>query len=278
MDLSRFGANLRPTDVGLWISGSAGAVSFPEGGHDECFQGEDASFWFHHRNRCLIELLRAFPPAGVLLEIGGGNGFVAQALIRAGYETVLLEPGPAGARNALARGVSTVACSTFEAAAFRDGSLPAAGMFDVLEHIEDDAAFLTQLHRAMAPSGRLYLTVPAYQALWSEADEYAGHFRRYTLSEIGSRLAAAGFAVEWASYFFAPLVVPIFLLRALRRGGGLEVARDRAYRDHTHEDGLLTRGANALLAVEIALLRRRFRIPFGSSCLIVAHKVSIAAA
>src|SRR5262245_31141316 len=105
MDLSRIATNLRLTEVGVWTSGSSGGFSFPAGGHGECFSIEEGSFWFRHRNACLLEVLRVFPPRGALFELGGGNGFVAQALARAGYETVVLEPAHEGARNALARGL-----------------------------------------------------------------------------------------------------------------------------------------------------------------------------
>jgi SAM-dependent methyltransferase len=277
MDLSRFATNLRLTEPGLWTSGAHARVSFPAGGHDECMGVEDSSFWFRHRNACLLEIFRALPPGGTVFEVGGGNGFVAQALTRAGYETVLLEPGPDGARNALARGLETVVCSTFEAAAFRDGSIPAAGMFDVLEHSEDDVAFLGNVHRALAPGGRFYVTVPAYPALWSAEDEHAGHFRRYTAGGLRTRLANTGFGIERITYFFAPLVLPILLLRALPRrlglaSGGAEAIDAKARRHHAPGPGPGERALGALLALELAQLRQGARIPIGSSCLAVARK------
>ncbi len=277
MDLSRSAANLRLTEAGVWTSGSSGGFSFPEGGHAECFRIEEGSFWFRHRNACLLEIFRAYPPGGTLFELGGGNGFVAQALTRAGYETVLLEPGPEGATNALARGLKAVICSTFEAAGFRDGSIPTAGMFDTLEHIRDDATFLEGVQRALSPKGRLYLTVPAYPGLWSGEDEHAGHFRRYTARSLRSRLSGAGFDVERATYFFAPLVLPILLLRALPHRLGLEredpeAIDEKARRHHGPEPGPAARTLSSLLSVELTLLRRGVRIPFGSSVLVVARK------
>ena len=277
MDLSRIAPNLRLTEAGLWTSSSHGGFSFPEGGHDECLRVEDGSFWFRHRNACLLEIVRAFPPGGTLVEVGGGNGFVAQALARAGYETVLLEPGPEGARNALARGLAAVVCSTFEAAGFRDGSIPAVGMFDVLEHSEDDVAFLRNVHRALAPGGRFYVTVPAYPALWSAEDVHAGHFRRYTAGGLQTRLADSGFAIERVTYFFAPLALPILLLRALPRrlglaSGGAEAIDAKTRRYHAPRPGPGARALSALLTLELALLRRATPIPFGSSCLAVARK------
>jgi hypothetical protein len=42
------------------------------------------SFWFLHRNRCIVSLVRRFAPDGRFLDIGGGNGYVARGLVAAG--------------------------------------------------------------------------------------------------------------------------------------------------------------------------------------------------
>src|SRR5262245_51727299 len=125
-------------DTGIWHAGSVEAVSYPAGHNAECFRLEDDSFWFGHRNRCITTAVHRFPPDGFILDVGGGNGYVARGLIDAGYETVLLEPGAEGARNAKQkRQLPTVINATFDNAALRAGSIPNVGLFDVLEHIED---------------------------------------------------------------------------------------------------------------------------------------------
>ena len=47
-------------------------------------------------------------------------------------------------------------------------------MVNVLEHIQDDAACLTQLHRAIHPGGKLLLFVPAMEFLFSKLDQEFG--------------------------------------------------------------------------------------------------------
>ena len=72
-----------------------------------------------------------------------------------------------------------------------------AGLFDVLEHIPDDAGSLGGVHRLLAPGGgRLYLTVPAYPWLWSPEDELSGHCRRYTLAGLRRVVERAGSSGE----------------------------------------------------------------------------------
>lgn len=51
---------------------------------------------------------------------------------------------------------------------------------NVLEHIEDDAMAMKNMLNALTPGGKLLLFVPAFQALYSDLDHLAGHFRRYT--------------------------------------------------------------------------------------------------
>jgi SAM-dependent methyltransferase len=281
-DLARISSSLAQGDAGIWVplaSGSASKVSFPTHGHQECLAVEDQSFWFRHRNACLMQTLARFPPDGAVFELGAGNGFVTSAFERAGHECVALEPAVEGARNARLRGVRTVVCSTLESAAFQAGALPAIGLFDVVEHIEQDGPFLTEVARVLSPGGRVYVTVPAYRWLWSDEDVEAGHFRRYSLRRMRRDLESVGLSVEYATYFFSPLLPPVFLFRTLpsllRRRSTAPASRAAA--QHAPAPGLFTRMLIKALDAELAWLRAGRRMPFGSSCLLVARKPEPAA-
>lgn len=67
---------------------------------------------------------------------------------------------------------------------------------DVLEHIEDDGAAMAKLASFVGPSGALVVTVPMDPALWSAADEFSGHFRRYTRESFTELARGAGLLVE----------------------------------------------------------------------------------
>jgi len=99
---------------GWWISRKLSQVSYPEHGNALCFSVEDSSFWFAHRNRCILQTIELFPPPGALFDVGGGNGYVARAIQDAGLEVVLVEPGLAGVRNAVKRGIGQVVRATVE--------------------------------------------------------------------------------------------------------------------------------------------------------------------
>lgn len=141
-------------------------------------QVEDESFWFRHRNDCIAALVRRNRPSGPVLDVGGGNGFVTRRLMDEGLDATLLEPGIAGATNAKwRRCLPEVVCATLEDVAFPDTCIPAIGAFDVLEHIEDDRAFIGEVYRVLILGGLYFATVPAHSWLWSAADVHAGHFR-----------------------------------------------------------------------------------------------------
>jgi SAM-dependent methyltransferase len=205
--------NLTKHPDGYWVANENQPVSYPADGHDLCYSVEENSFWFRHRNAVITAAIQQFPPQGTIFDIGGGNGYVALGLREAGFPVVLVEPGLAGARHALHRGLEHVICSTVEAAGFLPQALPAVGLFDVLEHVENDRAFLCDLRSVMKTGGRLYVTVPAYQALWSLEDEYVGHYRRYSTKSLATCLEGAGFTIEYVTYFFWFLPILILLSR-----------------------------------------------------------------
>src|SRR5690606_3917430 len=126
-----------------WTSSESETISYPTEGHSHCFLVEDNSYWFGHRNDCIMAILKRFSPQGPLLDVGGGNGYVTQRLLQEGFEASLLEPGREGAFNAKKyRNIPEVICATLDTANFKDASLNAIGIFDVIEHIELDRVFI----------------------------------------------------------------------------------------------------------------------------------------
>ena len=273
-DLERIAPNLALGSDGIWRAGHNTPVSYPEEGNLNCLALEEDSFWFEHRNRCIQAVIERFPPGGAVFDIGGGNGYVALGLIRAGISTVLVEPGEGGARNAHRRGVAPVVCATLQDAGFLPASLPSAGLFDVLEHIQSDEAFLCDVAERLVPGGRVYLTVPAYRWLWSVDDDYAGHYRRYSLPQLRRVLQAAGLQPEFETCIFALLPAPIFLMRALPSRLGLrkQNAWDRYSQEHSSRPGLAGRLLKLILHIEGLWLARGHALPAGGSCLVVARK------
>ncbi|MGI9616191.1 MAG: methyltransferase domain-containing protein [Acidimicrobiales bacterium] len=85
---------------------------------------------------------------------------------------------------------------------FADGSFDRIIASEVLEHVPDDLAVMAELHRVLAPGGRLAATVPSTipeQLCWWLSDDYhapksvGGHVRIYATPELNTKLASVGF-------------------------------------------------------------------------------------
>jgi len=262
---------------GIFFAKKEEQVSYPENGNEICFQLEEESFWFKHRNDCIVEAVLKYCPKNVFFDIGGGNGFVSERLQKSGIPTVLVEPGIQGCINAKKRNVQPVICSTLDNASFNKNTLPSIGLFDVVEHIENDASFLSQAFTLLRDDGYIFISVPAFMALWSDEDVKAGHFRRYRTQDLENVLTRLGFTIEYSTYIFSVLPVAVFLFRVIptkmgliRKPGSLNEHK----KDHRARKGIVNFLLERLWRYEVKSIKRGRRIPIGGSCFVVARKPS----
>lgn len=276
INVSKIAKNLDRRKDGVWFSRRRSHISYPKDGNLQCLAIEDNSFWFEHRNKCIIEAIHRFPPDGAVWDVGAGNGHASLGIKNAGLETVVVEPRLQGAMNAYARGLSPVICSTLEDAGLKPHSIPAIGLFDVLEHIEDDNDFLRFIETLLIPNGRLYLTVPAYNLLWSIEDDHAGHYRRYTTRTLTRMLESIGFKIDFKTYIFSVLPLPVLVFRTLPGKLGLRKHNrfERNRKEHGRKHGLYGHLLNWILDKELSALKNKRVIAFGGSCLLVARSPS----
>ena len=88
------------------------------------------------------------------------------------------------------------------------------GIFDVIEHIDADECVLSNLNRALRNGGFLMLTVPQHPWLWSAADDYAHHVRRYSVHDLRRKVLQAGFRIEYCTSFVS-LLLPLMAWQRL---------------------------------------------------------------
>ena len=150
----------------------------------------------------------------------------------------------------------------------RDESYDGVTMFDVLEHIEDEARVFRVVCQKLRPGGWIVLSVPAYMWLWGHQDAVNQHFRRYTLRELRGKLQAADFTVERTTYFNTFLFPSIAAVRLFARYG----------RRRHNEKGDFAYGRNpsnpvlrSIFAAERVFLRY-IDFPFGVSVFAAARK------
>ncbi len=273
VDITNIASNVVYNKDGYWDTNNNASISYPSEGNSLTFAVEDSSFWFKHRNEVISSILKTYPPDEPFFDIGGGNGYVAKMVEDSGIPTVLVEPGVHGVKNAVHRGLENIVCAEFNSLHFDSYKLPSVGIFDVLEHINDDVLFLKNLRDVLNKKGRIYITVPTYPALWSNEDVYAGHFRRYTKKSLSDCLNKAGFDIEYISYFFSFLPAPIFLSRTIPSflKFRVNVSLKSAQQDHSSTRGFASPFIEHVMKSEIQRLNNFGTIKLGSSCIAVAR-------
>jgi SAM-dependent methyltransferase len=233
---------------------------------------EPESFWFRARNRLIVSTLqRYFPGLSSLLEVGCGTGFVLAA-IRAAFPSARLVGGElfAEGRALAERRVPDAQIVELDAERMPfSAEFDVLGCFDVLEHVPGDEAALAQMHRALRPSGGLVVLVPQHPWLWSSADEFAHHVRRYERHELTKKVERAGFRVLRETSFVS-LLLPALVVSRL---SGRVLRRDYDPWAELRPGRILNRGLERLLDAERRLIERGVSFPAGGSRLVVAEKI-----
>lgn len=247
-------------------------ISYPDEGNEDCFKIEEESFWFKHRNNCIKNVVERNDFQNEIFDIGGGNGFTTIMLQNMGKRAILVEPGEKGVRNAKKRGVKEIACGAFDKNMFKE-KIANVGLFDVVEHIENDEGFMRDIYEVLRESGKVYITVPAYRFLWSIEDEEAGHYRRYTLKKVEKLLKNVGFDIEYKTYIFSFLVLPILFFRTIFSLLNLRKKDNSRTSVNEHKTGKIAKSIlDELCKREMRKIAHGKTIPFGTSCMLVAIK------
>jgi len=257
---------------GFWQAKEEDKLSYPSDGNAICFDIESESFWFRNRNRIILEAVKKYSVEGPIFDVGGGNGFVADYLCKNSFDTILVEPGIDGCINGKKRGLKYVINAFADREHFYANRMPNIGIFDVLEHIEDPDKFMNTLSNFLIKDGRLFVTVPAFQSLWSAEDVHAGHYRRYRIRELERMLADNGFEILFSTYFFSFLFIPVFILRAIPSKIGVYKQNIQRSKKQHSSNAITSKLLDNLTNIELWKIGRGKSIKYGSSLLIVAKK------
>jgi SAM-dependent methyltransferase len=242
--------------------------------HDEMqamLSSDEEHWWYRGRRRLLrAELDRLpLPRDARLLDAGCGSGRTLDELARYGRVSGidLSEDAVAAAH---ARGHDDVHVARVEELPFEDGTFDVVTCLDVIEHTPDDRATLAELLRVTRPGGLLLVTVPAYQALWSQHDEANLHFRRYDSASLSAAARGAGWSVVSDTHFNGLLLAPAAAVRLAQR----------RRRGHPQSDLDLTPSAlNGVLELPLRLESRLVaagtRLPAGLSLLAVLRRAAV---
>ncbi len=221
-----------------------------------------------------IEQVKQFIPSpqSVIMEIGCSSGFLIRDLVTSFPEAVIV--GADVVKEPLYRlaktlpGIPLIRFDLLQSP-LPDQSIDVLIMLNVLEHIEDDVLALQKAYNLLKPGGTLIIEVPAGPNLYDAYDAELHHFRRYSTSELQSKLTQAGFKVSRKSHLgfvlFPAFAIVKLLNKWLPSRKNKTVVRDQAA--STSGSGLVKLAmefeSNSLAA---------FHLPFGIRALMTAQR------
>ena len=190
--------------------------------YDRMAEVDELHWWYRARRDVLQSLIERVirPPADArILEVGCGTGHNLKMLQHFGTVDAIEIDAEARkiAERRLGRAISSARLPELRGIAKGDYDLVAA--LDVVEHIDDDRATVDALASCLKPGGKLLLTVPAHQWMWSKHDELNHHKRRYSKRALRQLIEASPLKLDSIGYFNS-LLFPLAVGARMVGGGG----------------------------------------------------------
>lgn len=169
--------------------------------------------WYYVSKARMLESHLDHKP-NTVLDVGAGVGWFSRRLLKDGYAkaATCVDPGYPEEREEVVDG---------RPISFRR-SIDSTGadvvlLMDVLEHVDDDVGLLREYVQKSSKQTRFFITVPAFQFLWSAHDEFLEHRRRYTLPMLERVVAEAGLKPVRSHYYFGHVFPAAVVVRLLGR-------------------------------------------------------------
>ena len=232
-----------------------------------CSKYESEHWWFVARRAIVQKALNFYfkNPDNVnskILEVGAGSGGNLEMLSAYG-NVFALEMDEKSCQLAQNRNIGEVKQGKLPNQFPFDKTFDLICMLDVLEHIENDLETLCIIKKKLNTTGKLVITVPAYQWLWSQHDVVAQHYRRYNRKSLTQLITQSGLTLKYITYFNTWLFPAIASVRLVNNVLGIKEGSDLS---------LPTKGINNSLKTIFASERfflPKITFPFGVSLMAV---------
>jgi SAM-dependent methyltransferase len=165
---------------------------------------DDRHWWYRARREVLADLIRREvkpPPKARILEIGCGTGHNLEMLAAFGKVDALELDDEARGIAERRLGRTVMSAPLPELAGVRARQYDFIATLDVIEHIDDDQAALTAIAGKLKPGGKLLMTVPAHQWMWSAHDVVNHHKRRYSKQALRRLVEGSPLRLDRIGYF-----------------------------------------------------------------------------
>jgi SAM-dependent methyltransferase len=215
-------------------------------------------FWFAGRYITIKNFINKLKPESIL-DLGCGSGNLLKNTISEHHDVTGIDILPEAVKYCKKR-IPDANFLQADATSipFKKKRFDLIIALDVIEHIEDDLNFLKEVRSTLKDDGKIIITAPAYQSLFSKWDRIQGHFRRYSTKKLVSLTEKAGYSITYKNYYNF-FLFPIFLISRI-----LEL--------NESNPGKLTNYILKNLIEFEAKLSKIIRYPAGSTIVLVAKK------
>lgn len=251
---------------------------YPDGGFDVTDEYAETSFWVSARTRLFKGLVKKnlpLSPKATLLEIGCGTGDFIKHLRNdekieiTGSEVYL--KGLVYAKRSQPD-VEFIQFDVTKGQIGREFDMIVA--FDVIEHIDDDMAALSNINRMLESNGVAIISVPQHMFLWGPLDEIVKHKRRYSRGELKQKMEANGFKVRYTTsfvFFLFPLMLTARLFDKKRDDADSD---QNALSKRVKFSPVLNRVMALFMRIDEFLVKLGISLPFGGTLIMVAEKTN----
>jgi ubiquinone/menaquinone biosynthesis C-methylase UbiE len=229
-------------------------------------QGQSEDFSNDYRLHSLFSMVPR--SGGRLLDIGSGNGEIANFLRGAFYHFTLADISSYLCENLRKKfnGRRDVSVIQIDGQSFSLGSILFDGvtMTDVIEHTDNDRKALENAYTVLKPGGFLFVSVPALPFLYGIRDKDAGHYRRYVKKDLKQKILNQGFRMRSIRYWNLLGVIPYFVFeKMIERPISGPMRRPR---------GFMSRVANRMIYIWLLVESKILFLPLGLTLVVVAEK------
>lgn len=251
-------------------------ADYPDEGFDLTDKNGENSFWVSSRNRLFKRIVQDHLVAAgktKFLEIGcGTGGFIEKIVDNESLEITGSEIYLRGLLYAK-KNLPNVDFIQFDVTKGVVGNeFDIIVAFDVIEHIENDVAAISNINKMLHKGGSFIVTVPQHMFLWSKLDEIVKHKRRYSRRDLVAKLQSNGFDISYCTSFLFALFPLMLISRIFDRRRDQSNFDEDALEKRVKFSNVLNWVFDHLMRIDEAFIKLGISLPFGGTLVVVAKK------
>ena len=182
---------------------------------EEAVLGEHIDDHWYYLSKAKMLASHLDPSTATVLDVGAGSGWFSRWLINRKFASsaTLVDPGYEREHSETIAAGKTLDFRRDIQSSDADLVL----FMDVLEHVDDDVGLLKEYIAKTKPGTKFFITVPAFEFLWSAHDDFLEHRRRYTIGSLEQAIVSAGAKPQSMHYYFGSIFPAAALVRLWQR-------------------------------------------------------------